>query len=155
MEIPARAELVIARPRDEVFACLTEPARFGEVFGRYGPMPAVVRAEMLDGADKDARGGKRRVTMSDGMEIIEEIQVSDPPRAHGYGWESPGGGLSFLVRSAAARMHFEEVEGGTRVVWTYAFTLRHPLAWPIGKIVARLFAGWMANALGNARGLLV
>ena len=90
--------------------------------------------------------------MTDGTVLEEVILAYDPPVKHSYGWE--GGAklpFSLIVRSGTGTWTFTEVEGGTRIVWSYTFGLTSALAYPVAWPIAQLFRGWMQQGLDAIR----
>jgi hypothetical protein len=90
--------------------------------------------------------------MTDGSVLEEVILDYDPPRRHRYGWS--GGAkfpFSLLVRSGTGNWEFTEVDGGTRIVWSYTFGLTSPLAYPLAVPIVRLFKGWLQQGLDAVR----
>jgi hypothetical protein len=152
MKLRTRAAIVIHRPRAEVFDHAVAGQTMARTLRRYGPIPGIERSEMSGGADLVA-GAERRVAMSDGSVIDEEILEAVRPRVHRYRWVR---GLrppfSLLVRTGEACWTFSDAEGGgTEVEWLYVFQLRSLLAFPAAAPVMLLFRRWMQRGLDRIR----
>jgi hypothetical protein len=150
VKISTSASVVIPRPRDEVFALVTD-SRNASVLRSRGPFAGILKVELHEGQAL-ATGAKRQVVMTDGTVLEEVILDYDPPVRHRYGWT--GGAkfpFSLLVRSGIGNWDFTEVEGGTRIVWTYSFGLTSPLAYPLAVPIIWLFKGWLQQGLEAIR----
>ena len=148
--ISTSASVLIPRPRDEVFAVVTDGTN-ATLLRPRGPFAGISKVEMHEGQTL-ATGSKRRVIMTDGSVLEEEILAFDPPVRYRYGWT---GGVKFpfslLVRSGGGNWDFAEEAGGTRIVWTYTFGLTSPLAYPLAVPIAQLFKGWLQQGLDALR----
>lgn len=149
--ISTSASVVIPRPRDEVFLHATDSSNAPEVLRARGPFAGVASIELHEGHTLQ-KGALRDVIMTDGTVIEETIFEYDPPMRHAYGWT---GGLkppfSWVIRSGGGNWDFTEVDGGTRIVWTYTFGLTSPLAYPLVLPLAWLFKGWLQQGLDAIR----
>lgn len=131
---------------EEVFDYATDPLSPSEFFAGYGPIPAIRRIEMLDGA-APAVGARRRVVLADQSELVEEILVLDRPRHHAYrvtGYRAP---FSLLTHEGEGEWYFEPRAQGVRVTWNYRYTLTSSLVWPVG---AAMMSGLMRPAMQRA-----
>lgn len=152
MEIHTEARVDVPRPRAAVFASATEAANLPRFFRGKGPVPAIERAEMLDGATL-AVGAVRRIHNSDGSAVDEEIRALEPGRRHTYrlvrGIRFP---FSALVRWGEGDWTFDDLPAGTRVVWRYRFALTTPLVYPLAAAVIHgFFQRAMQEALDRLR----
>jgi hypothetical protein len=153
MKLTTSAAIEIARPREEVFDVALDATRLPRIMKPVRPIPGVVAVEM-DGGAAPAAGARRRVTMSDGSVMGEEITALERPRAYAYRWlNRPAAPFDLLVRTAAADWTFREADRGARVEWIYTFELTSPLAWPAAWAATRLFARWMRAALAELQTL--
>jgi uncharacterized protein YndB with AHSA1/START domain len=153
--ISTSASVLIPRSREEVFAYATDSTNAPETVRARGPFAGITKIEMHEGQAL-ATGSKRRVTMTDGTVLEEDILDYDPPVRHRYGWT--GGAklpFSLLVRSGTGNWDFTEAEGGTRIVWTYTFGLTSPLAYPLAIPIIWLFKGWLQQSLDAIRAELL
>jgi uncharacterized protein YndB with AHSA1/START domain len=152
--LQARAEIEIPKPAPEVFDLATACAGFPRFLLRLGPIPAVVRAELV-GASEPKAGGRRQIELGDGSRIEEEILAFERPSRHRYRWlNPPAPPFSWLVRGAEGDWTFTSVAGGTRVAWTYRFEARSAVAAVLARPVVLLFGSWMRRGLANLRTLL-
>jgi hypothetical protein len=147
VEILAEASVVVARAIDEVFDFAVAPASQPLVLRAAPPIPGVTGIEMLDGGVLET-GARRRVTLSDGSTLREEVIALERPRRHAYRWvDPPASPLDWRVRAAQGDWQFSGDDARTRIDWTYTFTLTSPLAWPLASAVSWLFARWMQQSL--------
>jgi uncharacterized protein YndB with AHSA1/START domain len=154
MALAARAEIEIPKPALEVFDLATSCEGFPRFLLRLGPIPAVVRAELV-GASEPMAGGRRLIELGDGSRIEEEIVAFERPARHRYRWLSPPAPpFSWLVRSAEGDWTFTPVAAGTRVAWSYRFEARSAIAEVLARPVVLLFGRWMRRGLVNLRALL-
>ena len=154
MRLSAHADVEIPRPAEAVFDFATSCEGFPRFILPFGPIPGIARAEMLGAAEPKA-GAERRIHMSDGSIVDEEVLAYDRPSRHRYRWlKPPAFPFSLIVRSGEGDWRFHAVSGGTRVEWDYAFELTSPLAWPLAAALMGIFRRWMQRALGRARSVL-
>lgn len=133
---------------DAVFGRAIDSARFPAMYLAFGPIPAIVGVDELGAGP--ALGSKRRVKMSDGSAIEEELVVFERPTRYGYRWLTrPKPPFGWLIAGAVADWTFSPDGDGTRVDWGYTFTLTSPLAAPLALIVMAIFRRWMAKALAR------
>src|SRR5262249_44368140 len=126
-------------------------ATFARVLRPLGPIPGITGVEMVDGAAL-VPGAQRRVAMTDGSVVLEEILDHAPPRRHRYCWlKPPAPPFSWLVRTGEGDWVFSPAGEGTDLEWTYSFELPSPLAAPLAAPVLLLFRRWMANGLERIR----
>lgn len=153
--ISTSASVVIPRPREEVFRFATDMTNSPRTIRPRGPFAGISNVEMYEGQSL-AKGSKRRIFMTDGSVLDENILEYDPPARYRYSWE---GGVkppfSLLVRSGTGNWDFTETEGGTRIVWTYTFGLTSPLAYPLAMPIAWLFRGFLQQGLDAVRAELL
>ena len=147
MRLATQATIDIARPREAVFDFACACDTYVRLFRSRGPIAGVVKAEMIDGAPL-AAGARRRMELSDGAVLAEEVVRFDRPRRHSYRWS---GGLrapgKLLVGSGEGDWAFHEYDGGTRIEWHYAFVLTTPLVYPAAAIMLYQFRRWMEQQL--------
>jgi Polyketide cyclase / dehydrase and lipid transport len=147
MRLNTSATIDIAQPRDTVFdfACACET--YVKLFRPRGSIAGVASAQILDGALR--AGARRRMTLTDGAVIDEDVVAFDRPTRHTYRWT---GGLRaparFLVRGGEGDWTFVEHSGKTRIDWNYAFDLTTPLVYPAAILMLGQFRRWMEQQLG-------
>jgi hypothetical protein len=147
MILDAHAAITLPGPAGPAFDLAVDPANFHRFMARLGPIPGVTRAAMIDGAPP-VPGTRRRLEMTDGTVVEEEIVDHRRPALHAYRWvHPPAPPFSLLVRTGDATWRFTPVADGTRIDWDYRLGLTSPLAWPLARPVAWLFGRWMTRAL--------
>lgn len=147
MDIKTRASVKVPRPVDAVFDFATDPASFSRFMKARAPIPAVTGVT-VDGDGVSRTGATRRVAMSDGSTMGEEILALEHPRRHAYRWlNAPKLPFSLLVRTARADWTFAAENGGTRIDWVYSFELTTPFVAPLAVLTLKLFQRWMDAAL--------
>jgi uncharacterized protein YndB with AHSA1/START domain len=154
VELVTRASTVVPRPIDAVFDFATDPTKLSSFMKPLLPIPGVQQVT-VDGDGVSRAGARRRVGMSDGSVMGEEILALDRPRAHAYRWlNPPKAPFSLLVRGATAEWTFAPEGGGTRIDWVYTFQLTTPLIYPLAALVLARFRGWMSAALRGIDGAM-
>jgi hypothetical protein len=144
-------EIEVAQPVERVFDYATACETFPRVLLPLGPLPGVSAAEMQDGAAPKP-GARRRIRMSDGSSLIEEVLAFERPSRHRYRWlDPPRAPLGWLVRSGEGDWSFAPSARGTRIRWSYGFELATPLAAPFALPIVWLFRRWMARGLERVR----
>src|SRR4051812_11711311 len=90
---------------------------------RIGPLPGVARAVVV-GGDSLAVGSNRRVQLTDGSVLNEEIIALDPPSRMAYR-QMTGFGFPFsmLVRGAEGQYILTPSGKGTALAWDVRFDL--------------------------------
>lgn len=147
MEISTQTLAIIQRPREEVFDFCTKDDTYERLLRPLGPIAGVATSRMHPGQILET-GSRRTITTTNGMLLDEEILDHTRPARHQYRWvggvEPP---FSWLVRSGTGCWEFSQVDGGTRVDWSYVFELRSGLAYPFALPIIVLFRRWMAQGL--------
>jgi uncharacterized protein YndB with AHSA1/START domain len=156
MELRTRAQVTISRPCEQVFDFAVASETQARVLKKLGPIPGIASIEYLGADARLVPGARRRVSMTDGSVLEEEVLEVERPRVHRYRW---GRGLrppfSLLVRTGEGCWTFIDTERGTAVEWLYTFELRSPLAAPLAAGVLLLFRRWMQAGLDRIRAELV
>jgi uncharacterized protein YndB with AHSA1/START domain len=147
MRQTAEARVEIAAAPERVFDAAVDVANLPRIMKKVTPIPGVMGVEM--------EGERRRkVRMSDGSVMEEEITVLERPGAYRYRWLSPPAApFNLLVRTAESAFQFSAAGGGTRIDWVYTFELTSPLALPLAWPVIRLFRRWMVAALAELKAI--
>jgi len=154
MKLHTKVESRIHAPADVVFGYLTDAENYPKLLTPLFPLAGLKGVELVDAA-APAVGVQRRVTMTDGMELVETIDQHEPMKAHGYSWgEGLKPPLSMIVNKAVARWEFSHIENATLVTWGYEFTLTSPLVWPVAKPIFMRFQTWMGLGLERAQDIL-
>ncbi len=151
MKVETRAEIHVPQPPEQVFDFAVACDTFPRILHKLGPLPGIVNAEMVD-APAPRLGARRRVTMSDGNVVEEELVAFERPVRHRYRWLSRlAPPFSLLVRTGEGDWTFTPSGGGTTIVWIYRFDLTTPLVYPFAALVLVLFRRWMMRGLGLIR----
>jgi hypothetical protein len=153
MQIEAYARVELDVTPEEGFDLAADYRNFARFLRRNSVIPGIERAEMVAGAEP-GKGAHRRITLSDGNVLEEEILVFDRPARHAYRWlHPPAWPFSMIVRGGEGSWSFTRSERGpgTTLVWKYRFELRSILAYPVGVLVVVLFRRWMAQGLERIR----
>lgn len=131
VEIPASPEVV--------FDCVTSLSALPKVFRGFGPIPAIIKADMADGGEM-REGGVRRVENSDASVIEEEIVTLKKPERQTYrlvrGFKFP---ISLLINSGGGDWKFTPTTNGTRIDWEFYFVLTSGLFYPLGFLLVVVF----------------
>ena len=147
MQITSSATINIARPREAVFdfACACET--YAKLFRPLGSIAGIAKAEMIDGAPLGA-GARRRIELSDGAVVEEDVVAFERPTRHTYRWNR---GLSvsakYLVRAGEGDWTFRDRGRGTCIDWTYTFDLTTPVIHPAALVFRDQFQHWMDQQL--------
>lgn len=133
----------------DVFA-LASGARLPVFIRPAGPLPGVARIEGV--ADWARPGETRRLLLTDGSSLNEELTAIDRDRSFAYRAMGFSGPFGALVREGRGEWVFSQSPGGVGVVWSYAFTPRGPLAAPLLELIVRLlWPGYMRAALARLK----
>lgn len=151
MNISTSASIVVPKPLREVFDFCCRNDTYERHLRPRVPVAGVKSCEFFDGHALKT-GDRRRVTLTDGSILDEEILDYEPPTLHRYRWtEGLIGPFALIVRSGTGTWTFTEVSGGTRVDWGYDFALKSPLAYPAALPLMPLFRAWLAQSLRSIR----
>jgi hypothetical protein len=146
-----KQEIAASCPR--VFDVATDLETLARVFVGYGPIPAIRRVEVVGGGAHEV-GALRKVTLSDGAVLDEEVVALRRPDLHAYhivdGFKLP---FSLLVRRAESEWRFQPLSATrTRISWRYSVRLTTPLVLPVSFLILRLFMRKaMARCLRNLK----
>jgi hypothetical protein len=151
MQLHTVAKVSIPRPVEQVFDFAVACDNFARMMQPLPPIPGVAGCELIDAAEP-ATGVQRRVTMTDGSIVLEELLEITRPELQRYRWVNPPAfPFSLLVRGAEARWTFAERSGQTAIEWHYSFELTSLLAYPLGRLVVLAMRRWMTQALESLR----
>jgi uncharacterized protein YndB with AHSA1/START domain len=141
MKLNTAATITVPRPIEAVYDHATNAAAHSKFLLPAGIIPGVTGVE-------DLGSSRRRVSLSDGSTIDEEVTVLDRPRRCVYHWVTkPKAPFGWLIETGEAEWTFEASGSGTEVRWRYAFTLTSPLAAPLALPIIPLFRRWMQKGL--------
>lgn len=152
MFVRTSANVVVAKPIEEVFDLATNMEEFHKVFTGWGPISGNARVEQLD-KGRPRPGSRRRVIGKDGSVILEEIHQFTRPAAHRYrivsGLPQP---LGMLVNYGDAAWRFKAITGGTSITWDYKFKVKNVAAIPATSAIIKIpFQRAMQRCLNNIR----
>ena len=151
MQISARVEEHVPRPPEQVFDFATACETFPKVLIPLGPVAGIAHADLLDG-DRLRTGARRRIVLTDGSIIDEEVLTFERPSRHRYRWlNPPPAPFAWIVRGGEGDWTFTSFRDGTTITWTYRFELTSPVVYPLAALVIGLFRRWMARGLANVR----
>jgi len=154
MHVSARAEEHVSRPPEQVFDFATACETFPKVLLPLGPVAGIAHADLLDG-DGLRTGARRRIVLTDGSIIDEEVLAFERPTRHRYRWlNPPPAPFAWIVRGGEGDWTFTSFRDGTTIVWIYRFELTSPIVYPIAALVVVLFRRWMARGLAKVRAQL-
>lgn len=122
------------------------------IFKAQGALPGVAKTEGHE-APWSAPGETRRLTLTDGSSLLEELAAFAPDREFAYRASGYGGPFGALVAEGRGRWRFEEISPSeTRIEWRYSFApssvFAAPLVWFIVKL---LWPGYMRSALARLK----
>jgi hypothetical protein len=151
MELSTEARIVVDRDLESVYAYVTNVNRLGEWVRRRGLIPGVERGTVVGGGRTEV-GALRRLHMTDGSTLNEEILEMAPPRLFRYQLTGFGVPFRWLVRHAEGRWSFDPEGSGTRVTWRFTATLRSPAVLPLAlPLVNGLMQNNMRAGLAQMR----
>lgn len=153
MEIVTAVDVILPRSLEDVWTASATLENLPKTWGAVAPIPGV-RACEVDGGGQLTAGKVRIVHLTDGTTSREEILELIPRSRHRYKLVGLAPPFSWLVRWGIADWTFSAIDGGTRIQWSYTFTLTTPLAWPIARLAVFFFGRAMAGNLAGIRRLL-
>lgn len=115
-------------------------------YPKSGPLPAVIEVRDQTGP-WDAPGQTRQLMLSDGGYVIEHLVHVDKPEVFVYELSDFQKLFGALVKGARAVWEFTEVNGGTKIRWTYTFHPRRGAGVVVGAIVKLLWGPYMKRVL--------
>ena len=136
MKITCQAALDFACEANPIFELMVDTAGFPACFTGYGLIPAIRSIRL---AEPLAVGVVRHIYNADNSVLVEKISLLDRPHRHGYilsGFQAP---FSWLVRQGESDWQLHKTANGTRVNWTYEFTLTSFLVYPFCFLLLKFF----------------
>ncbi len=121
----------------------SDPTRF---YPKFRIIPATVRVENQTGA-WDAVGQTRTLHLSDGSSVRETTKDVERPGFFAYELTHFTKAFGPLVDHARAEWHFDAVDAGTRITWTYTFFARPGRGWIVALIVNLAWAAYMRRVM--------
>lgn len=139
MLVKTNALVEVSASPEIVFDFVTSLSNLPKVFRGFGPIPAIIKAEMVDGGEM-REGGVRRIENSDGSVIDEEIITFNKTGRQTYrlvrGFKFP---ISLLIESGGGDWKFTATAKGTRIDWEFYFMLTSGLFYPVGLLLVQVF----------------
>lgn len=137
----------IPAPIDDAFAYAV-PVDLVHVMKPRFPAPGVKRVENQTGG-WDAAGQSRRIFLTDGSSVFEELTEYERPHQFHYRVSEFTGLFGRLVHEARGRWQFTEASSSScTIAWTYAFYPKSAIAALLLNVtVRRVWRGVMAAAL--------
>lgn len=152
MKIICHAARVFNSEPVPIFELMVDAAGFPACFTGFGLIPAIRSIRL---AEPLAVGAIRHIYNADNSVLIEKVTLVDRPNRHRYtlgGFRAP---FSWLVWQGESDWQLSRLEIGTRVRWTYEFTLTGFLLYPLGFVLLKFFMqGAMRRCLANMSALL-
>jgi hypothetical protein len=133
----------------------TLPIPLPTIFSRrYGPIPPIKQVGEQTGA-WDAPGQTRKVMLSGGGSMREELTRLDPPRSFSYTLTDIKGPLGPLVSCVEGEWLFARKGTETEVTWRWTIHPKFQLAAPLIPVFGRLWQGYARQALDELAKQLV
>jgi len=136
----------IARAKLETTWAIAQPITPVGFYPRFGPLPAVVDVKDQTGA-WDAAGQTRTLVLSDGGSVVEHTRIVERPSFFAYELTDFQKLFGHLVSGARAEWTFTDVEGYTRISWSYEFHPYPRAGLLVGAIVKLFWAPYMRRVL--------
>ena len=142
----AIAELTATASRTQTWNIATPLTPVG-YYPKSGLLPAVTEVRDQSGA-WDKPGQTRKLMLSDGGWVIEHTTNVEPYGYFAYNLTDFQKVFRRLVDHARAEWTFSEVDGGTKIHWSYTFFPLNLAARPVlSLIVALLWAPYMLSLI--------
>ena len=134
------------------FALMSDMERFPSFFTGFGPIPHVVRCELLTAMPVGV-GTRRLITNGDGSALEEIVQVHETGKEQMYriekGFVPP---FSLMIAAAEGHWRFEPKGERAQITWHYKFELKSVLFKPIAWFIVHvLFKRAMQRCLENMK----
>lgn len=155
MHLDATLELTVDYAPERVFDLVGDHRNFPRTIAKTALVPGVVRSDPLPGSAESGVGTRRRLTLTDGTFMDEEVIAFTRPSEHSYRWlKPPPMPIGLLVRGAQGSWRFTPDPRGTRIHWQYRFELSSPLALPFALPLVAAFRSWMRKSADCVQTLL-
>ncbi|MGH8104700.1 MAG: SRPBCC family protein [Arenimonas sp.] len=136
MKIFCQAALDFACEPKPIFELMVDDANFPGCFTGFGLIPAIRSIRL---AEPLAVGVVRHIYNADNSVLVEKISLLEKPHRHSYtlsGFQAP---FSWLVKQGESDWQLNKTASGTRVNWTYEFTLTSFLVYPFCFVLLKFF----------------
>jgi hypothetical protein len=151
MKIHTQAVAEYPVAREKLFEMATAIEALSSILKPLGPLPGVERAWVVGGGELK-KGSLRRVVLTDGTPLDEELTDWEPPRKHAYTVKGFRGPFGLLVKKAHSQWIFSPIDIGTRISWRYEFELTSPAVLPVAlPLVKVAMKRLMESTLANLR----
>jgi hypothetical protein len=141
-------EAKVALPADLLLAWFVPRSPVG-LFEAWGPMPGVAAAFAPSGLWTLA-GSRRRLRLTDGREITEEVLACELPHLFRYRMSGFAPPLSVLLRKVEGQWSVRPAPGGTALLrWTYV--LRATVVWAVPLLWLMAQLAWRGYMRANLR----
>lgn len=151
MRLETQASVEVKAEPETVFDFATSLSTLPKVFTGYGPIPAILKAEIIAGKSMET-GVIRKVWNSDGSIVDEEIVELIRPTTQRYrlirGFKPP---FSYIFREASGEWTLSSAPLGTNIVWKFYFELTSPLVQPIAQLIGFFFVRAQRQCLINIK----
>lgn len=155
MHLDATIELTVEYSPERVFDLVGDHRNFPRTIAKTALVPGVVRSDPLPGSAESGVGTRRRLTLTDGSFMDEEVIAFTRPSEHSYRWlKAPPMPIGLIVRGAQGSWRFAPDPRGTRIHWSYRFELSSPLALPFALPLVAAFRSWMHRSADCVQALL-
>ncbi len=138
MDIQTGAVIEIDRDREAVWKMATGVDALPDIIRALGPIPGIRKAYVIGGGETRL-GAVRRLVMTDGTPLDEEITTFEAPRKLAYTLKGFRGPLAAITERCEGQWVFSPLGNGTRVSWTFTAHLRSPVLAPAGLLVLKVF----------------
>jgi hypothetical protein len=140
--------------REELFRDMV-PMPLPTLFKRwYGPIPPIKEVRDQTG-DWDTVGQSRRIFLTGGGSMREQLTSYDAPTSFGYTLSEIKGPMAPLVGGVDGLWSFETVNDQTKVTWRWTIRPRSALTAPILPIFGKLWKGYASQSLAELEHQLV
>jgi hypothetical protein len=136
MKVTCHAARVFKCEPAPIFELMVDAVGFPACFTGYGLIPAIRSIRL---AEPLAVGVIRHIYNADNSVLTEKITLLDKPHRHSYtlsGFKMP---FSWLVTRGEADWQLSQLETGTRVDWSYEFTLTRVFLYPACWLLLKSF----------------
>ena len=148
--VEAEVQTMVNAPEEQAWRVFI-PVDLTRLFKGKWPLPAVTQVSNQTGP-WDVVGQTRKVSLSDGAELSEEVTGVEPPGPRGarFGYTVRGysGFIGMLVKEGRGFWVFQDRGDKTAITWRYSFLPHNRLTQPLVILIVALFwRRYMQDAL--------
>ncbi len=143
VEVEETFDRVIVEPLPRVFS------------RRYGAFAAIREVRDQTGDVWGTVGQSRRIVLTDGGAVTEQLTTVERPTAFGYHLSEFKGPLKMLVASIEGEWRFEPAGTGTRITWSWVIEPASAVGRYSLPLLGRLWRGYARQALEEIEQILV